>query len=80
MKINKIFRNIILLSLITISIIYATSLLHPTHTFVKNTYQHMSITELQEEVEKLTQKGDLPFDMGLELMKRWTQYRDLKAI
>jgi len=52
---------------------YATSLLQHNHTLTQKTYHDMSMTELQEKVEDLSQNGDLPFDMGLELMKRWTQ-------
>lgn len=28
--------------------------------------------ELQKEVEKLSKEGKLPFEMGLELIKRWS--------
>ena len=35
-------------------------------------YVNMSTKELQEEVEKRSINGDLSFDMGLELIKRWT--------
>ena len=73
MKINKMLTRIMILSLITVSIMYATSLLQHNHTLTQKTYHDMSMTELQEKVEDLSQNGDLPFDMGLELMKRWTQ-------
>ena len=36
------------------------------------TYQSMSTTQLQEEVEKRSINGTLSFDMGIELIKRWT--------
>ncbi|CAA6822274.1 MAG: Unknown protein [uncultured Sulfurovum sp.] len=39
----------------------------------------MSTAELQEEVEKLSQIGKLPFEMGIELIKRW-QEEDKKQI
>lgn len=32
----------------------------------------MSTQTLQEHVEKLSLEGKLPFEMGLELMKRWS--------
>ena len=32
----------------------------------------MSTQQLQHEVEKLSLEGKLPFEMGLELIKRWT--------
>lgn len=40
---------------------------------IKTSYQYMSTEELEKEVEKLTASGDIPFDMGMELMKRWTK-------
>jgi len=70
---NKMLTRIILLSLIAGSIMYTTGLIQFNHTHAQKTYHDMSMTELQEEVEVLSQHGDLPFDMGLELMERWTQ-------
>jgi hypothetical protein len=35
-------------------------------------YEHMSTAQLQEEVEKRSINGNLSFDMGLELLKRWS--------
>ena len=32
----------------------------------------MSTKKLQEEVERLSIEGKLPFDMGMELLKRWS--------
>ena len=32
----------------------------------------MSTQQLQQEVEKRSLEGNLPFEMGLELIKRWT--------
>lgn len=71
MKRNKILKRIVTLSLITGSIIYATGLVPVEPTCVEKYYQDMSLTELQEKVETLSQHGDLPFTMGLELMERW---------
>lgn len=73
MKINKILKRIVTLSLITGSIVYVTGLVKFEETLVKKSYQEMSLTELQEKVETLSQNGDLPFDMGMELMERWRQ-------
>ena len=39
----------------------------------KKSYKDMSTAALQKEVERLTIKGDVPFEMGLELMNRWTK-------
>lgn len=36
-------------------------------------YKHMSTTELEKEVERLTLNGNVPFEMGVELLKRWTK-------
>jgi len=39
---------------------------------VKTNYQFMSTEELQVEVEKHSNKDCLPFSLGKELIKRWT--------
>jgi len=36
------------------------------------TYKNMTTAELQEAVERLSAEDKLPFEMGLELIKRWT--------
>ena len=73
MKINKILTKMMTLLIITGSIISAAILVQPNLSLVQNTYNDMNITQLQEEVENLSQNGNLPFDMGLELIERWTQ-------
>jgi len=40
---------------------------------ISTSYHYMSTTELEKEVERLTVIGDVPFEMGMELMKRWTK-------
>ena len=40
---------------------------------ISTSYQYMSTTELEKEVERLTVNGNVPFEMGVELMKRWTK-------
>ena len=40
---------------------------------VTTIYQNMSTTQLQEEVEKHSNTGNLSFVLGQELIKRWTQ-------
>ncbi len=40
---------------------------------IRTSYQYMSTTELEKEVERLTVCGNVPFEMGMELMKRWTK-------
>lgn len=72
MERNKILPKIITLSLITVSIMYASKFVQLNNTLLQATYHDMDLTELQEAVEIRSQNGDLPFDMGCELMKRWT--------
>ena len=71
MKISKILPKIITLSLITVSILFASRLVELNNTLPQVTYHDMELTELQKAVEKRSQSGDLPFGMGLELIKRW---------
>ncbi len=42
-------------------------------TNINTEYTHMSTNELEKEVERLTLSGNVPFEMGMELMKRWTK-------
>jgi hypothetical protein len=71
-KTANILGKIITLSLLTVSIIYATGLVNISDTSTQITYRNMSTIELEEEVERLSQNGDVPFPMGMELIKRWT--------
>ncbi|PHS35312.1 MAG: hypothetical protein COB07_13280 [Sulfurovum sp.] len=72
-NIPKMSARFIIISLITAGIIYAVRLVELNHTLPEITYQDISTAELQKEVERLSQNGDLPFPMGMELMKRWVQ-------
>lgn len=72
-KIPKILRRVITLSFITVSIAYATGLVHLSDISPETTYSNMSTKQLQIEVEKLSQNGCVPFPMGTELVKRWTK-------
>lgn len=65
--------KLIIILLIMAGIIYVTRLVELNNTFPEVSYQEMNIEELQKEVERLSQNGDLPFPMGMELMKRWAQ-------
>lgn len=40
---------------------------------VTTIYQNMSTAQIQEEVEKHSNNGNLSFVLGQELIKRWTQ-------
>lgn len=75
----KIFiRNFILFSIMTITCTYASSTNNIDSSKMK-TYENLcyasdciSTKQLQNEVEKLSLEGKLPFEMGLELIKRWS--------
>lgn len=40
---------------------------------ISTSYHYMSTKDLEKEVERLTVNGNVPFEMGVELMKRWTK-------
>ena len=76
---KKIFEKTIILSLITATMTYASNKnnINPiddrSNLAMKEiAYVNMSTEELQKEVEKRSVSGDLSFDMGLELIRRWT--------
>ena len=78
MKFNpvKILTKVSILSLITVSIMYGTGIINlsdHTDTSPQTTYKDMNTKQLQIEVERLSQNGELPFPMGLELIERWTE-------
>lgn len=76
----KTFESIIVFSLIT-STTYASTQENITdvksvsenNVSVTTKYQTMSTAQLQEEVEKRSINGNLSFEMGMELIKRWTK-------
>jgi hypothetical protein len=71
MKIN------LLIKLATISILLLSTanagVCKNTDRNLRTSYTHMTTAELQEAVEKLSAENKLPFEMGLELIKRWTE-------
>lgn len=72
----KILTRVSILSLITVSIMYGAGIIdlgNDTDTSSQTAYNNMSTIQLQIDVERLSQNGDLPFPMGLELIKRWSQ-------
>jgi len=78
MKVNtvRLVTRVSILSLIAVSIMYGAGIVllsDNTDTTLETTYSNMSTTQLQSEVERLSKKGELPFTMGLELIKRWAQ-------
>jgi hypothetical protein len=40
-------------------------------TNINTVYKNLSTAELEKEVERLTVNGTVPFEMGMELIKRW---------
>jgi len=63
----KLTQKIIALTFLTTMMTYASVNTQRT----SQPYTHLSTQELQVKVEKLSKLGELPFAMGLELMKRW---------
>lgn len=79
----KFIKNITVLTLISTSMTLATSTtnMHKMETITYETLCYtndcMSTTQLQKEVERLSIEGKLPYHMGLELMKRWSDSKVL---
>ncbi len=78
MKTSKTLAKIIALSLLTLTVASANK---PTNsnpvqkielTSIETIYQTMSTYQLQKEIERRSKDGEVTFDMGVELMKRWT--------
>jgi hypothetical protein len=71
-------KNIIGLTLISTSLTFATDTTDMNKMETKSyetlcyTSDCMSTVQLQSEVERLSIDGKLPFEMGLELIKRWS--------
>jgi hypothetical protein len=65
------FSKIIIGSFFATSMVYASGVFSPE---IKS-YHKMSTYELQQKVEALSQKGEVPFDMGVELIHRWSNYQ-----
>lgn len=74
---KNILKSIVGVSLITTSITYASTtnkvIKEHKNTGLCYTELCMNTPELESEVEKRSLEGNLPFEMGLELIKRWTQ-------
>lgn len=79
----KSIKNIIGLTLISTSMTFATSTTDinkmetKTYETLCYTSDCMSTPQLQKEVERLSIEGKLPYEMGLELMKRWSDSKIL---
>lgn len=74
----KAIKHGIGLAMLSTSMTYATTTFDTkvvetdTQAKICLTEDCMSTKKLQEEVERLSVEGKLPFEMGLELMKRWS--------
>jgi hypothetical protein len=77
MKTNTIAK-MIALSLISLTLVSANTPTNfsPTANIDLNSletiYTTMSTAQLQKEVERHSQNGEVKFEMGMELMKRWS--------
>lgn len=67
----KLLIRFIALLTLTLGLVYASTVISTQKEKTTLSYKDMSTTQLQIEVEKLSNEGKLPFEMGLELMKRW---------
>ena len=78
MKTFRTVAKIFALSLITVTIASADKPTNFTPAYkvelasIKTIYQTMSTAQLQKEVERRSKNGEVNFEMGIELMKRWT--------
>lgn len=78
MKTSKTVAKIIALSLLTVTMATANkpTNLNPAYkvelSSIETIYQTMSTYQLQKEVERRSENGEVTFDLGIELMKRWT--------
>lgn len=73
---KSIVKKLLMISLLSTSLTYATvtSEEKATQNEVRICLSEtcLSTERLQEEVEKRILEGTLPFEMGLELIKRWS--------
>ena len=65
--------NIAILLVLTLGLVYANTNLKTETSTPSIDYKNMSTTQLQIKVEKLSNQGVLPFEMGRELMSRWAE-------
>lgn len=72
---NLLIKIITLLTL-TFGLVYASNMMKPNKKITEISYANMTTMELQAEVEKRSTEGTLPFEMGMELIKRWQTKED----
>ena len=79
MKITKKIGMLLLLSLTTATMAHASkkenivSMGVDTETTSFSHVDNMSTEQLQKEVERLSQRGEVSLELGMELMKRWSK-------
>ena len=78
-EISRTLGSIATLSFFTTTMINASNedsfstIENKANTTIQASYQTMSTAQLQEEVEKRSINGELSFEMGMELIERWTK-------
>lgn len=68
----KLLIKIIALVAFTFSVAYACGISESSKGETMPSYKDMSTVQLQAEVERLSSEDKLPFEMGLELIERWS--------
>lgn len=63
---KQLLSRIILLAILSVNVSFASA-----NQKTQN-YASLNTMELQKMVEKLSLSGEVPFEMGIELMKRWS--------
>ena len=79
MKTTRKFTTMILLFIMTATVAYASQKENvvrmgiDTETTSFSHADSMSTEQLQKEVERLSQRGEVSLELGMELMKRWSK-------
>lgn len=79
MKTTRKFTTMILLFIMTATVAHASqkenivSMGIDTETKSFSSVDNMSTEQLQKEVERLSQRGEVSLELGMELMKRWSK-------
>jgi len=63
---KQLLSRIILLAILSVNVSFASA------NQITHNYSSLNTMELQKMVEKLSLSGEVPFEMGIELMKRWS--------
>ena len=79
MKTTRKFTTMILLFIMTATVAHTSpkenvvSMGVDTETTSFSHVDNMSTEQLQKEVERLSQRGEVSLELGMELMKRWSK-------